>query len=130
VLLPHLTTLAAGVHSVHKELLRLTSLGWYRFFDDVPFLPLRCSPQGSEPRPHELDRYRRTTDGGGPRRPLLDSSGKLVIPLNVAIGLGDVFADLAAAGDLAGDAAAGDLADDAANIAAAPCSPARARCWT
>lgn len=96
VLLPHLTTLGAAASSVHKELLRLAARGWYSFWDDFPFLPCRLSPQGSTPRKLEPDRHRRTTDGGAPRRALVDTAGVPVIPLNVAVGLHDEVADAAA----------------------------------
>jgi site-specific DNA-cytosine methylase len=84
VILPHLSSLPNGVESVEKELRRLEKLGWYEFYNDLPFVPFRCLPQGSTSRKFEPDRWRRTTDGGAPRYLLFDSTGVEVTPLNVA----------------------------------------------
>lgn len=39
VLVPHLTSLPGGFASVGRELRRLKALGWYNFFDQMPFVP-------------------------------------------------------------------------------------------
>lgn len=83
VLQPHLLSLGNGFASVQSELARLSEKGWYRLFSKIPFAPYRLMPQGATPRKYE-DRWRRTTDGGAPRRTLIDSDGVEVIPLNVA----------------------------------------------
>ena len=83
VLQPHLLSLAKGFKSVQSELERLSGKGWYNLFPSLPFVPLRLCPQGSTPRKYE-DRWRRTTDGGAPRRDLLDSEGRDVTSLNNA----------------------------------------------
>eukprot|EP00965_Chrysotila_dentata_P072166 2385234-Pleurochrysis_carterae.AAC.1 len=66
VLIPHLTSLPAGYESVRKEILRLHSKQWYEFFGALPYWPLYCNGQGATPRKLEPDRWRRTTEGGGP----------------------------------------------------------------
>jgi hypothetical protein len=75
VLVPHLTALSKTYGSVDKELLRLQGLGWYSFFADLPYFPLYLNGQGCVARKLEPDRWRRTTEGGGPRQPVFDSSG-------------------------------------------------------
>jgi hypothetical protein len=60
VLLPHLSSLPNGVESVEKELQRLGKLGWYGFYDDLPFVPYRCLPQGSTARKFEPTRWSNT----------------------------------------------------------------------
>ena len=84
VLVPHLTSLSKGYASVEKELRRLHGLGWYDLFDDFPFWPMYLNGQGSTARKLEPDRFRRTTEGGGPRRPTFDLSGLAAISINAA----------------------------------------------
>ena len=83
VLVPHLISLPMGFTSVRKELYRLQMLGWYKFFDHLPFWPIYVNGQGATSRKME-DRYRRTTECGGPRRPTLDGSGLRALSLNEA----------------------------------------------
>jgi hypothetical protein len=83
VLVPHLISLPMGFASVRNELYRLQTLGWYRFFDGLPFWPIYINGQGATSRKME-DRYRRTTECGGPRRPTFDGSGLRALSLNEA----------------------------------------------
>ena len=84
VLVPHLLSLAKGFGSVRKELMRLETLGWYKFFDELPFWPIYLNGQGSTPRKLEPDRWRRTTEGGGPRKETFDEEGVQAWSLNDA----------------------------------------------
>ena len=84
VLVPHLVSLPLGYASVEKELRRLHGLGWYDFFSDFPFWPMYLNGQGATARKLEPDRFRRTTEGGGPRRPTFDASGLQAISINSA----------------------------------------------
>ena len=84
VLVPHLTSLSKGYGSVDKELHRLHGLGWYDFFADFPFWPMYLNGQGATARKLEPDRFRRTTEGGGPRKLTLDRSGLAAISINDA----------------------------------------------
>ena len=83
VLVPHLISLPMGFTSVRNELYRLEALGWYKFFDNLPFWPIYVNGQGATSRKME-DRYRRTTECGGPRRPTFDGSGLRALSLNEA----------------------------------------------
>ena len=76
---------SSGYASVGKELRRLRSLGWYEFYSSLPFLahvPQR--PGGDGARKLEPDRFRRTTEGNGPRAPTFDASGLQAISINEA----------------------------------------------
>ena len=84
VLVPHLLSLAKGFGSVRKELTRLEGLGWYKFFDHLPFWPIYLNGQGATPRKLEPDRWRRTTEGGGPRKETFDEEGKQAMSINEA----------------------------------------------
>ena len=84
VLVPHLTSLPGGMASVGKELRRLRDLRWYSFLDSQPFVPCYFNGQGAVVRILEPGRYRRTTEGGGPRSLTLDASGLPAISLNAA----------------------------------------------
>ena len=84
VFVPHLVSMPTGFKSVGKEVRRLRGLGWYEFFPDFPFWPLYLNGQGSVARKLEPDRYRRTTEGGGPRQPTFDLSGLQAISINAA----------------------------------------------
>ena len=83
VLVPHLISLPMGFTSVRNELYRLQTLGWYRFFDHLPFWPIYLNGQGATARKLET-RYRRTTECGGPRRPTFDGSGLRALSINEA----------------------------------------------
>ena len=83
VRVPHLTSLPLGFESVQKELRRLHGLGWYSFFQGMPFVPGYFNGQGAAARKLE-DRYRRTTEGGGPRYEDQDASGLPAISINAA----------------------------------------------
>ena len=84
VLVPHLSSLPFGYASVEKELRRLHGLGWYSFHSAPPFYPMYFNGQGAVPRKLEPDRFRRSTEGGGPRRPTFDASGVQAISINEA----------------------------------------------
>lgn len=76
-------SLPKGFASVQKELRRLGDEGWYEFYPALPFWPFYANAQGAMPR--KLDqRWRRTTEGGGPRRTTFDSAGVRVWSLNDA----------------------------------------------
>ena len=83
VLIPHLVSLPKGFASVEKELRRLHKLGWYSFFATFPFFPMYLNGQGATARKLE-DRWRRTTEGGGPRQPTFDASGLRALSINEA----------------------------------------------
>ncbi|KAL3928373.1 MAG: hypothetical protein SGPRY_002413 [Prymnesium sp.] len=83
VLVPHLGSLPLGFASVESELRRLRNLTWYEFYDDFPYWPMYMNGQGATARKLE-ERYRRTTEGGGPRQPVYDASGLQAISINVA----------------------------------------------
>ena len=83
ILVPHLISLPKGFESVRKELYRLSEPGWYKFFEDLPFWPIYLNGQGATSRKLE-ERYRRTTDCGGPRKPIFDEGGLQALSLNVA----------------------------------------------
>ena len=84
VFVPHLTSLSLGFESVRKELRRLHGLGWYDFLSNIPFWPGYFNGQGATARPLEPDRYRRTTEGGGPRQETRDASGLRALSINEA----------------------------------------------
>ena len=94
VLLPHLLDLAKGVSRVDAELHRLTDVGYYAVFDQLPFVPCRCVPNGTVERKLEPDRPRRKEDQGRPRS-LLPVRGEdtCASVLNEAIGLHDLLPD-------------------------------------
>ncbi len=75
VLVPHLASLPLGYNSVAKELARLHGLGWYDYTPEFPFWPVYLNGQGATARKLEPDRFRRTTERGGPRKLTFDSSG-------------------------------------------------------
>ena len=84
VFIPHLTSLPAGFQSVEKEIRRLEKLTWYDFFDSMPFSPAYYNGQVAVARKLEPDRFRRSTEGGGPRVPTFDASGLQAISINAA----------------------------------------------
>ncbi|KAJ1627351.1 hypothetical protein T492DRAFT_842426 [Pavlovales sp. CCMP2436] len=102
-------SLSLGADSVERELRRLSELSWVGWHEDLPFLPIQLLPQGSTPRKFEPDRFRRTTDGGAPRRELLDGDGITVVSLNEAIGIHDSL-DLPIVDDINDGAPAADHA--------------------
>ena len=83
VLVPHLISLPLGFSSVRKELYRLADKGWYRFFDHFPLWPIYINGQGATSRKLE-ERYRRTTECGGPRRDTYDEEGIRALSINEA----------------------------------------------
>ena len=86
VLVAHLISLPKGFASVRKELYRLEGNGWYKFFDHLPFWPIYLNGQGAVSRKLE-ERYRRTTECGGPRKPTFDEEGLRALSLNEATAL-------------------------------------------
>ena len=86
VLVPHLISLPKGFASVRKELYRLHQKDWYRFFDHLPFWPMYVNGQGAAARKLS-ERYRRTTECGGPRKPCRDETGLLALSINEASSL-------------------------------------------
>lgn len=84
VMVPHLVSLSLGFHSVDKEIRRLRDLQWYDFFAELPFLPIYLNGQGAVARKLEPDRFRRSTEGGGPRKPTFDEEGVQARSLNDA----------------------------------------------
>ena len=84
VLVPHLTTLPFGFESVEKEVNRLEAYGWYRSFPVIPYAPMYLNGQGATARKLEPDRWRRTTEGGGPRHPTFDAAGVRALSINEA----------------------------------------------
>ena len=90
VLLPHLVSLPLGFSSVEKEIVKFLENSWYQRTDGLPFLPIRSMGQGAASRKSEPLKFRRTTDGGGPRRPIFDRQGVQAVSFNDAIGLHDL----------------------------------------
>jgi len=84
VLVPHLTSLPNGLASVGRELRRLRGLKWYTFVARQPFVPAYFNGQGAVARRLEPSRYRRSTEGGGPRSHTADASGLAAISINAA----------------------------------------------
>lgn len=84
VWIPHLTSLPKGFSSVQKEIDRLEERGWYRSFEALPFFPCYLNGQGATARKLEPWRYRRTTEGGGPRKELTDEEGLRAWSINDA----------------------------------------------
>ena len=84
VWVPHLTSLPSGHASVGEAFRRLRSLGWYEFYSNLPFWPMYLSGQGATARKLEPDRFRRATEGNGPRAPTFDASGLQAISINEA----------------------------------------------
>ena len=84
VLVPHLTTLPFGFGSIEKEINRLEGYGWYQSFPHIPYAPMYFNGQGATARKLEPDRWRRTTEGGGPRHPTFDESGVRALSINEA----------------------------------------------
>lgn len=68
-LFPHLLSLSDGFASVQSELNRLTNLGWYEVFVDIPIVPCRCHPQGARAR-KLTSNMRRISEMGAPRTPV------------------------------------------------------------
>ena len=89
VMLPHLVSLPLGFASVDKEVTDFLERGWYQRTLGLPFLPLRAMGQGAAARKSDPSRFRRTTDGGGPRKPACDRVGIPAVSFNDAIGLHD-----------------------------------------
>jgi hypothetical protein len=88
-MLPHLVSLPLGFASVDKEVTDFLERGWYQRTLGLPFLPLRAMGQGAAARKSDPSRFRRTTDGGGPRKPACDRVGIPAVSFNDAIGLHD-----------------------------------------
>ena len=86
VLVPHLISLPKGFASVRKELYRLHERDWYRFFDHLPFWPMYLNGQGAAARKLS-ERYRRTTECGGPRKETRDETGLRALSINNASSL-------------------------------------------
>lgn len=84
VFVPHLASLSLGLASVDREIHRLQKAGWYDVFDDLPFFPIYLNGQGAVARKLEPDRFRRSTEGGGPRKETVDASGLRAISINEA----------------------------------------------
>jgi hypothetical protein len=84
VLFPHLVSIPPGFASLQKETRRMALLdgGWMRLFPRLPYLPIRCLAHGAVSRKLEQDRWRSTTEAGGPRYELWDPSGVLVPAIN------------------------------------------------
>ena len=84
VFVPHLTSLPMGWASIMRELERKTSLNWYELYSDLAFFPSYWNGRGAAARKLEPDRWRETTEGGGPRTLVVDASGLRAISINDA----------------------------------------------
>ena len=85
VLFSHLESAPKGFASLQREVRRFLGLQpypWMELFAWPPFMPLRCLAHGAASRALEKDRWRSTTEAGGPRYTLLDPDGVLVPSLN------------------------------------------------
>ena len=94
VIFPHLESIVPAYNGVEDELRRLNGLTFNEFFDGFPFLPWCALGNGATARKKEI-RMRRTTEGGGPRYYLADSSEIQVLSLNSRIGTKDLVPDAA-----------------------------------
>ena len=85
VFIPHLTSMPKGFASLNKELHRFGNapLHWVDTYNHPPFFPIYFNARGATPRKLE-DRWRGTTEGGGPRKPTWDADGLRVLSLNEA----------------------------------------------
>ena len=83
VMFPHLQSMPPGFSSLQSEVRRMLGLPgrWCDIFTHIPFLPIRCVAHGATPRVYE-NRWRSTTEAGGPRYLLLDPDGIAVPALN------------------------------------------------
>ena len=81
VWVPLLTSLPSGHASVGEELRRLRPLGWYSSAPTSPSGP--CTSAARERRRESLkpDRFRRTTEGNGPRAPTFVAPGLQAISI-------------------------------------------------
>ena len=79
VLLPHLISFGTGCKLIQKEVMEYAENRWYPIHNFLPFLLMR-----NIPRAGDASRPRPTSDGRAPRKPVADSVGALVIPLNDA----------------------------------------------
>jgi hypothetical protein len=68
---------------VREELDRLERFGWYEYYSHLPFWPVYSNALGATPRKLE-QRWRRTTEGGGPRHELYDADNLRAWSLNDA----------------------------------------------
>ena len=84
VLIPHLQSLPHGYMSVWKELRKMKEKGWYAFFADFPYWPIYLNGNGAAPKKLSPDVWRRTTEGGGPRKEVRDAEGLRAISINDA----------------------------------------------
>ena len=83
---PHLSSAPHGWASIQKEVHRKSSAGlqYYTLHDEFAYFPSYLLGKGAAQRKLELDRWRETTEGGGPRTPTFDASGVQAISLNDA----------------------------------------------
>ena len=84
VLLPHQISFQNGMTLIQVEMEKLTKMGFYSVFTQMPFLPIRLTPRGSVPRASDPARPRPTSNGSAPHKEVLDTDGKVVVPINVA----------------------------------------------
>ena len=85
VLFSHLESAPMGFASLQSEVRRFMGLQpypWMGLFTWPPFFPIRCLAHGAAGRVLEPDRWRSTTEAGGPRYILFDQDGVLVPALN------------------------------------------------
>jgi hypothetical protein len=87
VLPPHLISLKGGYQQFMDDLVALEDLGWFKLFENIPFLPINLIPRGATPKSDGTMRI--TTDASWPhvhptKGELQDPSGLPVKPLNVA----------------------------------------------
>ena len=85
VLFSHLESAPMGFASLQSEVRRFMGLQpypWMELFTWPPFFPIRCLAHGAAGRVLEPDRWRSTTEAGGPRYILFDQDGVLVPALN------------------------------------------------
>ena len=80
---PHLASLPPGFEPVAGELRRRWGEGWYTFYPEGMYRPAYYNGQGAAARRLE-DRYRRTTEGGGPHTDTFGGSGLKAVSINAA----------------------------------------------
>jgi hypothetical protein len=84
VFLPHQISFQNGMTLIQVEMEKLTKMGFYSVFTQMPFLPIRLTPRGSVPRASDPARPRPTSNGSAPHKEVLDTDGKVVVPINLA----------------------------------------------
>ena len=79
---PQLVSIGIGYGSVQKTVRELKELGFYEFFEALPFWPVIIVGQGSRIKKLGVQKYRRTSNFSGPHKLVLDKKGRRAVPIN------------------------------------------------